>query len=131
MPEVCEVALTSLYLNEYIMNNVIKDIKILGGRYSRKPMQSLPTLIKYLSTNPSITIVDSKGKQMWFQLKNSKGVYGYLLSHLGYEGRWSFKIEKHANIELILQSKTVTKNKWCHSSYRTIFWKSISHGRRF
>lgn len=99
MPEVCEVALTSFYLNDKIKNMKLKEIKINGGKYSKIPLPKLDEFNKLLPLN--ISNVDSKGKQMWFELKNNTKKY-YIMSHFGMDGRWSFEHEKHANIQFIL-----------------------------
>jgi len=97
MPEVCEVAITSLYLNDKLEGEKLEKIEVLGGKYLRKPLEGLESFNKILPAK--IEKVDSKGKQMWFVLK-SKGKNYYIFSHFGMEGRWSFDKEKHANIQL-------------------------------
>ena len=97
MPEVCEVTLTSLYLNNKISNATIEKLEVLGGRYSKTPLLYLNDFNNKLPL--TIQNIDSKGKQIWFELNNDI----YIMSHLGMEGRWSFTKEKHANIVLHLE----------------------------
>ena len=100
MPEVCEVALTALYLNDKLKNMKLKKVEILGGRYKRNH----PSWFDDLNSNLPLTLkeIDSKGKQMWFKFKNNT----YMMSHFGMEGRWSFKKDHHANIKLTLKKGT-------------------------
>ena len=100
MPEVCEVALTALYLNDTLKSSKLQDVKILGGRYKRTHPDWYDNLKGVLPL--SLKEVDSKGKQMWFKFKNNT----YLMSHFGMEGHWSFKLEDHANIQFTLKKGT-------------------------
>lgn len=95
MPEVVEVCLTALYLNQELRNKKIVNIKILGGRYSRHPLKGLPDFKNNLPL--TINKIDSKGKFMWFELSNSKNNY-YILNTFGLEGMWGFNKKKHSHI---------------------------------
>lgn len=99
MPEVCEVVLTALYLTKLLKNKQIKSIKVLGGRYKKKPLDNLNKFNDLLPLK--ITKIDSKGKQLWFELQNKK----YILSHFGMDGRWYTEKENNSNIEFIIKDK--------------------------
>lgn len=108
MPEVCEVCLTSLYLNKKILNKQLISITILGGRYLRHELPGLNIINKILPT--TFTNIDSKGKFMWFQLtnKNNKDKLTtsvYLLNTLGLEGKWGFVKENNSNIAFTIKDK--------------------------
>lgn len=99
MPEVCEVSLSALYLTKILKNKQIKSIKVLGGRYKKKPLENLDKFNDLLPLK--ITKVESKGKQLWFELQNKK----YILSHFGMDGRWYTEKENNSNVEFIIKDK--------------------------
>lgn len=101
MPEVCEVALSAIFLSENIMQYSITAFSILGGKYSKTPMNNLDPFKQLLPL--TITNVGSKGKQMWFELVDDDNKKIYMLSHFGMDGKWEFKKEKHSNIKLTLK----------------------------
>ncbi len=99
MPEIVEVALTALYLNNEIVGKKLKKINVTGGRYSRHTMKGLSAIKKDLPLK--ITKVNSKGKFMWFELE--KGYY--IMNTYGLEGGWTItKLSKkdHSNVEFEL-----------------------------
>lgn len=96
MPEVVEVALTANYLNEKLKNYGIKDINILGGRYSRNSLQGINEFKKKLPF--TIKCIDSKGKFLWFELNKNF----FILNTFGLSGEWGFDKKTHSNVELKL-----------------------------
>lgn len=102
MPEVCEVTLTSLFLQDAIMNHTLTQINVIGGRYLKKPLKGLDEFNNKLPAN--IYNIDSKGKQMWFVVKTALETF-YIMSHLGMDGRWGFKKDKNSNIVWTLKDK--------------------------
>jgi len=100
MPEICEVCLTSQFLSKHVKGKYVKNVSILGGRYKTHKSFLTPEFIKNLPMK--ITKVDSKGKFMWFELKN-KNKY-YILNRFGLTGHWSLEILPHSNVEFELVS---------------------------
>ena len=81
MPEVVEVCLTALWLNEKLSNKKLTKVTILGGRYSRHPLIGLDFINKYQPF--TINKIDSKGKLLWFELTDQKNKHYYILNRFG------------------------------------------------
>ena len=109
MPEIAEIILASLFLNSKFKNGKIVGIKILSGRYKRKPMTGLDGFKKSLPL--IIKKVDSKGKFMWFDLYNDDTDY-YILNTFGLTGEWMLKPNKSSRLVL-----TIKKNKKTYELY--------------
>lgn len=97
MPEVCEVCLTSQYLNK-IINDSITNIKVLHGRYLKTPIKGFKDLVYPLT----VTNINTKGKFMWMTLKHNDNII-YLLNTFGLTGRWSFDKLEHVSVMFTLQ----------------------------
>ncbi|QKF93701.1 formamidopyrimidine-DNA glycosylase [Fadolivirus algeromassiliense] len=97
MPEVVEVCLTSLWLNDKLNGMKIKKINVLGGRYSRHPLKGKNYIEKYSPF--TINKIDSKGKFLWFELTGKDGNSYYILNRFGLEGEWGFTKETHSGLE--------------------------------
>jgi DNA-formamidopyrimidine glycosylase len=105
MPELIEVLVTGQYLNLKISNKIITKINILGGRYKRhKNSLKRFNLVKSLLPLKIIS-VNTKGKFLWFELINNNKKKIFLMNTFGMSGKWSFKKEKHSNIEIIFKNK--------------------------
>lgn len=100
MPEIVEVALTAMYLNNELTGQKIKKINIQNGRYSRNKMKGLANIQKNLPLK--IKKIESKGKFMWFELE--KGFY--ILNTYGLNGKWGFIEEKHSGVAFEGSGKT-------------------------
>jgi len=101
MPELCEVVLISQYLTTKIKNQFITDIEIIAGKYSHKHLEG----INYLQNHKNKIInINTKGKFMWFNLKNEYEEYVYLLNWFGLTGEWSFKKGNSDRIVLSIES---------------------------
>jgi len=109
MPEVCEVALSAAFLATKIIDYKITDMDILGGRYSKCPPSNLDSFKSKLPL--LVTNVGSKGKQMWFKLKDVNDKFVYLLSHFGMEGKWGFDKDKHSHLKFKLKIANKSKGK--------------------
>ncbi|ARF09669.1 formamidopyrimidine-DNA glycosylase [Indivirus ILV1] len=108
MPEVVEVCLTALWLNDELRNTVLSDIKILGGRYSRHTM---PGLAEFKKANSyQIIKIDSKGKFMWFELIDKNNNALYILNKFGLSGEWGFDNQDHSNVEFSIKDGNKTRN---------------------
>jgi len=107
MPEVVEVCLTALWLDKKLSGKILDDIKVLGGRYSRHTM---PGLTQFKKHKPfKIEKVDSKGKFLWFQLKNKDNETYYILNRFGLEGQWGFTKELHSGVEFVIKNNITEK----------------------
>lgn len=97
MPEGIEVCLTSLYLDEVLKGKILEEINTIGGRYSRHVLKGLDEF----KDPHEILNVDSKGKFMYFHLRNIKnGKDAYILNRFGLEGEWGKIKQKHSGVEL-------------------------------
>ena len=100
MPEVVEVCLTALWLNEKLSNKKLTKVTILGGRYSRHPLIGLDFINKYQPF--TINKIDSKGKLLWFELTDQKNKHYYILNRFGLEGEWSFTKQEHSGLQFTI-----------------------------
>ena len=103
MPEVVEVALTSMFLDYTLKNKDITKINVLGGRYTRNELKGL-TLVRYPL---KVISVDSKGKFVWFVLKRPDNSLLYLMNTFGLEGEWTTDKQKHSDIEFVYDGKSL------------------------
>jgi formamidopyrimidine-DNA glycosylase len=100
MPEVVEVCLTALFLDEKLKGATIENIVVRGGRYKRYGLDKLNTFKKKLPY--AVNKVDSKGKFMWFDLGTT-----FLLNTFGLSGEWSFTEQAHSNIEFVIKKNGI------------------------
>ena len=109
MPEVVEITLTALFLNSQLAGKKITKINVLDGRYSRHPLPGLKSIKAALPLK--VVKVDSKGKFMWFELKDDNNKTYYILNTFGLEGMWDFDDKKHNNVAFeISDGKTLYFN---------------------
>lgn len=88
MPEICEVVLTAQYLTTKLIGRYITGINIIAGKYTHQTLKG-ENLIN--EDKPLKVIkIDSKGKFMWFELKNSNNKDVFILNNFGLTGEWSF-----------------------------------------
>lgn len=100
MPEICEVVLTSQALNDKLQNKKLTSIKILDGRYSKKPFGGHEQLEENIKNNLILQSIDTKGKFLWFTFVDSQNNESYLLNTFGLSGKWGFNAKDSANIQL-------------------------------
>lgn len=100
MPEVVEVCLTSLWLNSKLHGTKLKQINVIGGRYSRHPLKGHNYIEKYSPF--TIDRIDSKGKFLWFELTGNNGDKYYILNRFGLEGEWEFSKSTHSGLEFVI-----------------------------
>jgi DNA-formamidopyrimidine glycosylase len=99
MPELPEVARTSLSLNERLKGNELKEIRIHSGRYFRHGPPS--GMMEVISSLPArIESVDFYGKMIMFTLKSSNGIW-WIKNTLGMSGGWKSAPSKHGHIEFV------------------------------
>lgn len=102
MPEGPEVKKIGEYLNNFFIDNTIKSVKILKGRYVNKQppcgfyyfIEKLP--LKSLSCN-------TKGKFIYILLENNI----FIFNTLGMSGFWTTNKSKHSNVEFVTQKGTI------------------------
>jgi formamidopyrimidine-DNA glycosylase len=89
MPEGPEVALTAEILNKKLKNNILESIEFVSGRYG--PGRTKPKGFNSFEKNLplKLTKVDSKGKFMWFEIKNPESKWT-IWNTFGLTGMWSF-----------------------------------------
>lgn len=105
MPEVVEVCLTALWLNDKLNGTQLNKINILGGRYSRHDLKGLAYFNKYKPFK--INKIDSKGKFLWFELTGNDNKQYYILNRFGLEGEWGFTKETHSGLEFIIDNNKI------------------------
>lgn len=99
MPEGPEILITKQYLSSKIKNGELISLKVKSGRYTHEKIQGLK-LIK--NTSLIIKSINSKGKFLWFKLKNDKTVY--MMVTFGLSGYWTFDDNsKSIRIEIKIQ----------------------------
>lgn len=89
MPEGPEVVILTQYLKSKLKNKVITSVKVLSGRYTHEKLEG----INLFKTGHSYKIkdIDSKGKFIWFKLKDTKtNDEIYIANTLGMTGQWGF-----------------------------------------
>jgi formamidopyrimidine-DNA glycosylase len=113
MPEGPEVCILAQYLSTKLKDRLMGKLTILSGKYYSKFDLTNKELLSG-SENDGLYIIekiDSKGKLMFFVLKNNKtNAYIYLTSHLGMGGFWSFKSDE-SNDRLKIEIKNTNNDK--------------------
>tara|TARA_B000000557_G_C20805415_1_gene457472 strand:+ start:893 stop:1882 length:990 start_codon:yes stop_codon:yes gene_type:complete len=89
MPEGPEVKLFVEKLNQNYRYYMIKSVNVLSGRYTKKPIPRLSTLL-----GKEIKVFDCKGKFIWIDLDDV-----IVFNTLGMTGSWSREKSKHSRIE--------------------------------
>lgn len=104
MPEGPEIIITSQYLKTKLKKKKIESIEILSGRYLHQKLRWIE-----LTDNVPLTIddINSKGKFMWMDLKDSDGRDIYMMNTFGMTGLWSFKNNPSARIKMTIKSNTL------------------------
>lgn len=99
MPEGVEVRLLAEGIAEHIVNIELTSIKVLSGRYRKKPITGL----RQLKLPAVIKSVGVRGKLMWWQLKDVNGTNEptYLLFTLGMAGGWTLRQTDYNRVEFI------------------------------
>lgn len=101
MPELCEVVLTAQYLLSKLKNKYITNIHVTSGKYTHTTLKGL----ELLKEKNEIIDIDTKGKFMWFTLRDPNGELIYLLNWFGLTGEWSFKTSKSDRITLEIETQ--------------------------
>lgn len=93
MPEGAEVKLYSLDLHHFIQGKHLESVKVLSGRYTKKPIDRLEEVKSKLPLK--VNKVDAYGKFLYWVLEKDN----YLFSTLGMTGAWTTKKSKHSRVE--------------------------------
>jgi formamidopyrimidine-DNA glycosylase len=95
MPEGPDVASYRDFLLTYLHNNMVIGLKILKGRYTKKPIPGLSDFIKNVPT--TVTNINTKGKFMYITFDNGF----YLMLTFGLTGGWDIQKNGSERIELL------------------------------
>jgi DNA-formamidopyrimidine glycosylase len=102
MPEGPEILITTQYLKTKTRKKTIKSFEIISGRYTHEKMKGIE-----LTKNTPMTVIsiDSKGKFMWFKLKDKNDKIIYLLNTFGLTGKWSFISDETENRQQVTSGR--------------------------
>lgn len=106
MPEGPEIIITTQYLISKLKNKIIKEINIIGGRYTHEKLDGIDLIKNKLL---KVSGIDSKGKFMWMKLTDEDNKDIYLLNTFGMTGRWSFTYDKSARLKIVVKSNKENK----------------------
>ena len=95
MPEGPDVASYKDFLLKHLLNNNVTGIKILKGRYLKKPIEGLSDFIKNIPTK--VTDIITKGKFMYIIFSNGF----YLMITYGLNGGWDIQKNGNERVELL------------------------------
>lgn len=108
MPEGPEVLITAQYLFSKLKNKIIYDLNIIDNTFEKKVEG-----YKLLKDKHKIINIDTRGKVMWFKMKNIKtDKILYMFSHFGLTGEWGFEENKFTRFEISING---TENKLYYS----------------
>jgi formamidopyrimidine-DNA glycosylase len=107
MPEGPEVKRLTEELNEKLSNNTIKDIIVIGGKYSKKSITDMHKLIGL-----KIMSINCYGKFIYWTFHKSDVV---MFNTLGMTGWWEYEETphnnvKHNNVKFIINDKVIYFN---------------------
>jgi formamidopyrimidine-DNA glycosylase len=111
MPEVPEIAITVQYLKTKLIGKYITSMKILSGRYTHEKLDNTHIFDTGAKIKDPYKIIDidSKGKFLWFTLKNSNKKI-FIANTLGMTGLWSFFKDPSSRIKFTVLSKNKKYN---------------------
>jgi len=98
VPEGPEVKRTAIRLSSFWAEKYLVEIKILGGRYSKKP-EAINPLIEALPLK--VLTVTSKGKFLYWIFVEEVSLF----NTFGMSGFWSSEKQSHARIEFVREDK--------------------------
>jgi formamidopyrimidine-DNA glycosylase len=108
MPEVCEVVLTAQYLVTKLKGRYLTGLHVVGGKYKRLQLPGKNLIGDHQPLR--VQNVDSKGKFMWFELVDPKGVEVYLMNNFGLTGEWSFKKSNSDRVIFVMETDPYSKD---------------------
>jgi len=99
MPEGPEVKRTAILLSSFWVGQRLIEVKVLGGRYSKKP-EAVNLLVEALPLK--VMTITSKGKFLYWIFREKEILYlTSLFNTFGMSGFWSSEKQSHARIEFI------------------------------
>mgnify|MGYP001257534261 CR=1 FL=1 len=98
MPEGPEVKRMAVDLAQEISGRSLEEIKVITGRYTKKPIEGLTDVNAVLPTN--VIGAGCHGKFMYVLLSCGFNIW----NTLGMTGRWSKRKTKHSRIELVFDN---------------------------
>ena len=101
MPEGPEVRTFVDDLNRIVADRKIESIKVLGGRYAKKPLEGYDDIVGQLPLR--VLEVNCKGKFIYWKLENEWSLW----NSLAMTGRWGPEREKHSCLEMIVSGTPV------------------------
>lgn len=102
MPEGPEIVILSQYLLSKLKDTEIESIEIISGKYMRKPFENINLINK---NKYKIINIDSKGKILWFELRNENNEIVYMTSQLGLTGFWEFEEKPNLRVKINIFDK--------------------------
>lgn len=106
MPELPEVAITSLSLHHKIKESSLIEMKIHSGRYSRHgELKGFSLLLEDLPAK--VESVQFYGKLIIFTFRGSSGKEWFMWNTLGMSGGWKTEKSKHGHVELVTTNGSV------------------------
>lgn len=109
MPEICEVTLTAQYLLTKLKNRYITGMTIVAGKYTHSPLPGAGLINKYSPLK--IIDINTKGKVMWFELKDKTNKDVYIINNFGLTGEWSFYEDKNDRVIFDIETNIDYSNK--------------------
>lgn len=98
MPEGPELFITGEWIDNKFKGKPIKNITVVGGRYAKK---SIPGINLFTATKPfTILSVSTKGKALWYKVKNKNNQTLYIFNRFGLAGEWLIDESPHTRIKL-------------------------------
>jgi formamidopyrimidine-DNA glycosylase len=124
MPELPEVTLSGQYLISNLKNRYITGIHVIAGKYTHQTLPGKDLIAKHQPLK--IINVDSKGKFMWFELKDPNNQDIYIMNNFGLTGEWSFHDDKSDRV--IFDIETHPGNPETNQKYKLHFSDARNFG---
>lgn len=126
MPELCEVALTAQYLLTKLKNKYITNAEIVAGKYKKHELKGINYLI---NKKNKIINIDTKGKFMWFELKDENDRNLYILNWFGLTGDWTFENSSMSRVIFTINNDN-NKTKLYFNDQRNFGILQITHDKK-
>lgn len=98
MPEIIEIFYFAKWLNNTFKDKNITEITVVSGRYKKK---NIPGIDLFNTTKPfTILEISSKGKAIWFKIKNKDNQISYIFNRFGLSGEWLLEDSSYTRIKL-------------------------------
>lgn len=98
IPEIIEIFYVAKWLNHKFKGKNIEEITVVSGRYKKK---HIPGIDLFNTTKPfTILEISSKGKVIWFKVKNKNNQVNYIFNRFGLSGEWLLDDSSYTRIKL-------------------------------